>query len=117
MIRDLTKSCLKTGDVVVSKGGWQGVVLLNTASGDIIKWFKDEYGNIIQKYRSLSFVNDDLTYGTSKITKVYRTSELGLLTSCDVIQDRFLLWEDNTKEMTVADIERVLGHKVKIVKG
>ena len=116
MIRDLTKQCLRTGDVVVTKGGWQGVVLLNTASGDIIKWFKDEYGNIIQKYRSLSSVHNDLTYGTSKITKVYRSPELGLLTSCDVVQDRFLLWENNMKEMTIAEIERALGHKVKIVK-
>ena len=116
MVRNLTKSDLKTGDVVVSKGGWQGVVLRGTACGDVIKWFKNEYGEIIQKYRSLCFLNNDLTYGDTKIVKVYRCNDARLLTSCDVIQDRFLLWEETVKEMTVAEIERVLGHKVKIVK-
>ena len=117
MVRNLTKSNLLTGDVVISKGGWQGVVLRGTACGDVIKWFKNEYGEIISKYRSLSSVNCDMTYGTSRIVKVYRCTEPGLLTSCDVIQPRFLLWEDTTKEMTVAEIERALGYKVKIVKG
>ena len=116
MVRNLFKADLKTGDVVISKGGWQGVVLRGTACGDVVKWFKNEYGEVISKFRSLSTINSDLTYGTSRIVKVYRCTEPGLLTSCDVIQSRFLLWEDTTKEMTVAEIERALGHKVKIVK-
>ena len=116
MVKSLKKSDLKTGDAVISKGNWQGVILRGTVCGDVIKWFKDEYGEIIQKYRSLSTVNNDLSYGTSRIVKVYRCDNPGLLTSCDVIQNRFLLWEDDAKEMTVAEIERALGYKVKIVK-
>ena len=73
-------------------------------------------GNLIHNYRCLRTVNEDLSYDHTKIVKVYRSSELGLLTSCEVIQNRFLLWEDNMKEMTLADIERALGHKVKIVE-
>lgn len=117
MVQNLTKADLKTGDVVVSRGGWQGVVLRGTDCGDIIKWFKNEFGEIIQSYRSLSFVNTDLTYNTSKIVKVYRcTDNPGLLTSCDVVQSKYLYWEDTTKEMTIAEIERALGHKVKIIR-
>lgn len=116
MVKNLTKTDLKTGDVVVSKGGWQGVVLRGTACGDIIKWFKDEYGRIVQKYRSLCYVNNDLTYGDTKIIKVYRCTDAGLLTSCDAVQSKYLYWEDTTKEMTIAEIERALGYKIKIVQ-
>ena len=114
MVRNLTKSDLRTADVVVSRGGWQGVVLRGTACGDVIKWFKNANGDIIAKYRYLSDVRDDLSYANTKIVKVYRCDEPGLLTSCDVVDNRFLLWED-VKEMTLADIERELGYKVKIV--
>ena len=116
MVRNLTKSDLMTGDVVVSKGGWQGVVLKDTACGNVIKWFKNSSGEIISKFRSLNTVKNDLQYGDTKIGKVYRCTEAELLTSCDVVQPKFLLWEDNCKEMTVAEIERALGHKVKIIK-
>ena len=119
MVKNLTKADLKTGDVVISKGGWQGVVLRGTASGDVIKWFKDEDGVIIQKYRCLTTVNSDLTYGANrdkKVVKVYRCTDPRLLTSCDVVQSKYLYWEDTTKEMTIAEIEKALGHKVKIVK-
>ena len=71
-------------------------------------------GEIISKYRRLIDVNEDLTYSDTKIVKVYRCTEPGLLTSCEVINDRFLLWED-VKQMTLAEIERELGYKVKIV--
>lgn len=116
MVKNLTKADLKTADVVRSRGGWYGVVLKGTACGDIIKWFKNEYGDIIQQHRSLATVNNDLTYGNTKIIKVYRCTDPGLLTSCDVVQSKYLYWEDDTKEMTVAEIEKALGHKVKIVK-
>ena len=110
----MKKKDLKTGDVVVSKGGWQGVILRDTACGDVVKWFKNSSGEIISKYRRLIDVDEDLTYSDTKIVKVYRCTEPGLLTSCEVINDRFLLWED-VKQMTLAEIERELGYKVKIV--
>lgn len=116
MVRNFTKSDLRTGDVVVSRGGWQGVVLKGTAHGDVIKWFKDEHGRIIQKYRLLYTVSEDLSYDKTRIVKVYRCTDPGLFTTCDVVQNQCLYWEDTTREMTVADIEKALGYKVKIVK-
>lgn len=115
MVRDLKKSDLKTGDVVVTKGGWQGVVLLDTASGDLIKWFKDSSGTIIQKHRKLSYVNNDLTYDNTAIVKVYRCTDPGLLTSCDVVKPEYLYWSA-AKEMTIQEIEAILGFRVKLVQ-
>lgn len=114
MINNMTKSKLLSGDVVISKKGWQGVVLRGTACGDVIKWFKNSNGEIIAKYRYLNDVREDLTYSNTKIVKVYRCDEPGLLTSCEVVNDRFLFWED-AKEMTLSEIEQELGYKVKIV--
>lgn len=114
MVNKLRKSELKTGDVVISRGGWQGVVLRGTDWGDLIKWFKDSSGNIIAKFRNLSDVREDLTYSDTKIVKVYRCSQPGLLTSCDVIRPEYLYWEE-AREMTLEEIERALGYKVKVV--
>lgn len=120
MYRAFCKNMLRTGDVVFSSKSSYGVVLREVpACGNVIKWFKNKQGEIIHKYRLFSDLTEDLQFtdGSGRIIKVYRPTDPHDLTTLNAIQDKYLIWEDNTKEMTVAEIEAKLGHKVKIVEG
>lgn len=119
MRKSLTKYELFTGDVLYSSKGSYGVVLTHTTCGSLIKWFKNKKGEIIHKYRLLADLTSDMQFtdGSGRITKVYRPTDPHDFTTLNAIQDKYLIWEDTTKEMTVAEIEEKLGHKVKIVEG
>lgn len=117
MIRKFYKRELFTGDVVLSSKSSYGIVLKNTTCGSLIKWFKNKQGEIIHKYRLLSDITEDLQFtdGSGRIIKVYRPTDPHDLTTMNAAQDKYLIWEETTKEMTVAEIEKALGYKVKIV--
>lgn len=118
MLDYMDKYCLNTGDVVLSSKGSYGIVLRGTSVGNLIKWFKNKQGEIIHKYRNLETIRDmQFTDGSGRIIKVYRPTDPHDFTTLNAIKDEYLIWEDNTKEMTVAEIEAKLGHKVKIVEG
>ena len=111
---------LKTSDVVLSSKGSYGVVLRGTPKGDLIKWFKNKNNEVIHKYRSLDMINDDLTFKfdgkDNRIIKVYRVTDQHDMTTMDAIQDKYLIWEEKIKEVSMADLEALYGCKVKVVK-
>lgn len=113
------KSCLQTSDVVLSSKGSYGVVLKGTPKGDLIKWFKNNKDEIIHKYRSFDMLNEDLTFKfdgkDNRIIKVYRVTDQHDMTTMNAIQDKYIIWEENVKEVTIADLEEMYGCKVKVV--
>lgn len=110
---------LKTSDVVLSSKGSFGIVLRGTPKGDLIKWFKNKNGEIIHKYRSLDMINDDLTFKfdgkDNRIIKVYRVTDQHDMTTLNAIDDKYLIWEEKVKEITMAELEKKYGCKIKIV--
>lgn len=110
---------LKTSDVVLSSKGSYGVVLRGTPKGDLIKWFKNKNEEIIHKYRSLDMLNEDLTFKfdgkDNRIIKVYRVTDKHDMTTMNAIDDKYLIWEEKIKEVTMSDLEAHYGCKVKVV--
>ena len=110
---------LKTSDVVLSSKGSYGIVLRGTPKGDLIKWFKNKNGEIIHKFRSLDMINEDLTFKfdgkDNRIIKVYRVTDQHDMTTLNAIDPKYLIWEEEIKEVTMADLEALYGRKVKIV--
>lgn len=113
-------SDLKTSDVVLSSKGSFGIVLRGTPKGDLIKWFKNKNEEVIHKYRSLDMINDDLTFKfdgkDNRIIKVYRVTDQHDMSTMNAIDDKYLIWEEKVKEVTMADLEKMYGCKVKVVK-
>lgn len=71
-------------------------------------------------YSEISYFNDDLTSNifnsSTKITKVYSKTYIRNAYKVST-EDRKLLWErEESKEMTIAEIEKELGYKVKVIK-
>ena len=116
----MKKSDLLTSDVVLSSKGSYGIVLKGTPKGDLIKWFKNNKGEIIHKYRSFHMINDDLSFmfdgRDSRIIKVYRVTDQHDMSTMNAIDDKYLIWEEKIKEVTMADLEKIYGCKVKVVK-
>ena len=110
---------LKTSDVVLSSKGSYGVVLRGTPKGDIVKWFKNNHDEIIHKYRSFDMMNNDLTFKydgkDNRIIKVYRVTDQHDMTTMNAINDKYLIWEEKIKEVTMEELEAQYGCKVKIV--
>ena len=110
---------LKTSDVVLSSKGSYGIVLRGTSKGDLIKWFKNNKGEIIHKYRSFNMINEDLTFKhdgrDNRIIKIYRVTDPHDMTTLNAIDDKYLIWEEKVKEVTMAELEAKYGCKVKIV--
>lgn len=115
----MKKSELLTSDVVLSTKGSYGIVLRGTPKGDLIKWFKNKNDEIIHKYRSLDMIHEDLMFrndGDNRIVKVYRVTDQHDMTTLNAIDDKYLIWEEHVKEVTMEELERVYGCKVKVVK-
>lgn len=110
---------LKTSDVVLSSKGSFGIVLRGTPKGDLIKWFKNNKDEVIHKYRSLDMINDDLTFKfdgkDNRIIKVYRVTDQHDMSTINAIDDKYLIWKEKIKEVTMADLEKLYGCKVKVV--
>ena len=115
----MNKSALKTSDVCLSSKGSYGIVLRGTPKGDLIKWFKNNKGEIIHKYRSFDMINEDLSFRydgkDNRIIKVYRVNDQHDMTTMNAIDDKYLIYEEKIKEVTIKDIEKLYGCKVKIV--
>ena len=110
---------LKTSDVVLSSKGSYGIVLRGTPEGDLIKWFKNNHDEVIHKYRSLDMINDDLTFKydgkDNRIIKVYRVTDQHDMTTMNAIDDKYLIWEEKIVEVTMDELEKKYGCKVKII--
>ena len=113
---------LRTGDIVLSTKGSYGMVLRGTPSGDIVKWYVNSKGKCIDKFRSLNMINSDFTFRfdeENRIVKVWRTKDKHYLGDKAVtkytVADSFeLIYEDHIKEVTMDEVERKFGCKVKI---
>ena len=115
---------LRTGDIVLSTKGSYGMVLRGTPSGDIVKWYVNSKGKCIDKFRSLNMINSDFTFRfdeENRIVKVWRTKDkhyLGIMCSdIDIFMNDYeyeLIYEDHIKEVTMDEVERKFGCKVKI---
>lgn len=115
---------LRTGDIVLSTKGSYGIVLRGTAEGDLIKWYCNNKGNIIEKFRSFSMIDYDLTfkYDTdNRIIKVWRTEDKHYIGDKTITKYHRatdhgfeLIYEDKVKEVTMDEIEAKFGCKVKI---
>lgn len=118
-MRKIKKSDLKTSDVLLSTKGSYGIVLRGTPEGDLVKWFKNDDGEVIHKYRSLDMINEDLTFRfdgkDNRIIKVYRVTDPHDMTTLNAIQDKYLIYEEKIKEVTIAELEEKYGCKVKVV--
>jgi hypothetical protein len=118
-MKEMKKSELKCTDVCLSSKGSFGIVLKGTPKGDLIKWFKNDKGEVIHKYRSFDMINDDLTFKydgkDNRIIKVYRVTDQHDMSTMNAIDDKYLLWEEKVKEVTMTDLEAKYGCKVKIV--
>ena len=104
-----SKADLKPGMVVEYRDGQRRIVL------------NDCFMNLNRKgYLEFSDYSDDLISRMADYTtikKVYLSHSKNLSTYCDN-DNLTLLWErDEAKEMTITEIEKELGYKVKIVDG
>ena len=73
----MTKYDLCTGDIVLSTKGSYGIVLIGTNGDDQIKWYSNNKGQVINRFRSFSMINEDLTFKYdlgNRIIKVWRTN-------------------------------------------
>ena len=122
----MTKYDLCTGDIVLSTKWSYGIVLIGTNGGDQIKWYSNNKGQVIDKFRSLSMINEDLTFKCdldNRIIKVWRTKDkyyLGdkAITKYHTAEDHGFecIYEELIKEVTMAEVEEKFGCRVKIVK-
>ena len=117
---------LCTGDIVLSTKGSYGIVLIGVSKKDQIKWYRNNKGAIIHKFRSLDMINNDLTFRNdpdNRIIKVWRTKDahyLGDKPGKSDLNDQYhgfeCIYEELAKEVTMAEVEEKFGCKVKIVK-
>lgn len=118
MKKTMTKNDLMTSDVVLSTKGSYGVVLRGTPKGDVIKWFLNNKCEVIHKFRSFNMINDDLSFRFNtgdKIVKVYRVTDQHDMTTMNAINENYVIYENKIKEVTMDDLEKMYGCKVKIV--
>ena len=113
------KSDLRTGMVVEDRDGWTGVVLLNTATLDGIKWFISGFGDRCDVWEELDEYSDDLFHKDSgiDIIKIFQPHNFNDYTTIKAHNEEYLIWEreEKIKEVTIKDIEEKFGCKVRIV--
>ena len=76
----MKKYDLCTGDIVLSTKGSYGIVLIGTNGDDQIKWYSNNGGQVIDRFRSFSMLNEDLTFKYdlgNRIIKVWRRANKG----------------------------------------
>lgn len=115
----MKKSELLTADVVLSSKGSYGIVLKGTSNGNLIKWFKNNKDEVIHKFRSFDMLNEDLSFkynSDNRVIRVYRVTDPHDMSTMAAINDKYLIYEEQVKEVTMADLEKKYGCKVKIVK-
>lgn len=125
----MTKHDLCTGDIVLSTKGSYGIVLRDTGDRKLesqIKWYSNNKGQVINRFRSFSMINEDLTFKYdlgNRIIKVWRTKDKHYLGDKAITEYNAAechgfecIYEELIKEVTMAEVEEKFGCKVKIVK-
>ena len=116
----MTKSELKTGMQVKNSKNSLGIVLRGTPHGDLIIWYKNSNtGKKINKYRMLDTINENLTFKDGgRIITVYEPISKREYIDSECELDGLahkIVYREVIKEVTLADIEKKFGCKVKIV--
>lgn len=110
----MKKEDLRSGMIITDRDGNEYIVFLNTKKHeDIFVGIKDRCWGELNNYKS------DLTNVSSKNLDIMKVEEISVvyLTNPYKSPTRKLLWErKEPKEMTVAEIEKILGYSIKIVK-
>lgn len=114
MNKEFTKSDLKTGMILEFNNGCTATVLFGTKNGDI-------YAG--STWGGLEGVNEDLTLEDSfegDVVRVYQPiGNIHFLKTnyLNYNKNYKLLWQrEEAKEMTIEEIEKELGYKIKIIK-
>lgn len=115
---------LRTGDIVFSTKGSYGIVLRDTPMGGMIRWFRNNRNQNINKFRTFRMINPDFTFKydeDNRIIKVWRTDNkhyIGVQTAPEFDSIPYygfeLIYEDKVKEVTMDEVEKKFGCKVKI---
>lgn len=124
--KEMKKSDLKTGYLVVTRDGHEYVVYLNVLTNyqrdkkpeDIIVYNQGDS----RRWNGLDTYNEDLTYkgkenknDIMEVYMLYHPFTLQDMTYCE--QMRKLLWQrEEPKELTIKEIEEILGYSIKIIK-
>lgn len=114
----MTKSELKTGMLVKNSKNSIGEVLLGTPEGDLIIWYKNiNTEKELNIYRTLASINMDLSFkdGTGRITTVYSPKDKRSFGKRN-LNDFYVFWTKPVIEVTMDEVEKKFGHKVKIIK-
>jgi hypothetical protein len=107
----MTKNDLKVGYVVETKEG-NLYMVMETQSGKI--FVRNEGFNWLSSYKD-DLINQELS--EFDVTRIYGFSYLPMESFKISKNNRPLLWKRKEyKEMTLAEIEKALGYKVKIVE-
>lgn len=110
----MSKNDLQLLYLVVTRDGTKWLVAQSTEEKVLVN---DDMNMWISFYD----YNDDLTLSCSPhldIMKVYGLSKYPTYSLCYDRSDRNLIWErEEVKEMTLKQIEKELGYKIKIVGG
>lgn len=64
-------------------------------------------------------LNEDLSFkydSDNRIIKVYRVTDPHDMSTLNAINNKYLIYEEKIKEVTMDDLEKKYGCKVKIVK-
>lgn len=103
----MQKSDLKNGMIVKFRNGTAAIVNLNETDREI------KVTNDI--YVSINAFQDDLTYNFTPIYDIMRV--YNYIDECRTAVGYECIWKrkEETKEMTVKEIEKELGYKIKIV--
>lgn len=120
--KEMKKSDLRTGHIVTTRNGseyvvYQGVEIRGTIEGKVLVGKKEN-----KSWEPLDNYKEDLTHcfiSDFDIVKVEEAYSVFVLQDIDYMRDnRKTIWkrEKEPKEMTVAEIENLLGYPVKIVK-
>ena len=122
----MTKSDLKTGMIVKTRcGNYYRVFLDSITNASYCGNIKDRLVQIEPNYGAswidLDFVDDDLIYNSSLNSDYTIVEVLVSQISCDLVKNHSLdakvIWKrEEVREMTMTELEEVLGYKVKIVK-
>lgn len=106
------KQLLKNGDMVITRNGEKYIFIKDYLGRDV---FKNENGN----YCDLSLYDDNLTVGLDDaftVMEIKKPEHFGASWFNECYY-RTKWKREEVKEMTVAEIEKELGYKVKVVKG
>lgn len=118
-MKQFTKDDLKTGMLVVTRDGRKWIVMK-----DLYDKNYEETGVLsnLDEFNLLASYNDDLTFISRSgkhiekldIVEVY---DVKSILDFDIIYRKLLWKREEVKELTVGEISKLLGYKVKIVDG